>query len=329
MSYSACHTIAFGLAWTVGLAGQACSGDGSTSSQNDPLPSNRPAGNQGESVAGKANQIIPLNKSSTVRLDRAGRRLLLQTRVVFREGPLEMLCCLKQTKEHESILAVDAKAHVIHAGLLALGAEKGRPVRFVPKFQPPTGQRIDVSLLWVDAKGKQQRAVAQTWIRHAIHRFYSAPLNRLPPGLVILKKSELRFDKKNQELSWYGPMTLSQRDELLALTVDEPFQKAINDFFARSRPREMKAHWVFAGSGFTTDKQTGESFYHAEDGDLICVANFPTAALDIAVESSATGQDLLYEAYTERIPPLGTEVTIELSPVFKKRENRTKTPRRE
>jgi hypothetical protein len=35
---------------------------------------------------------------------------------------------------------------------------------------------------------------------------------------------------------------------------------------------------------------------------------------------------LLFEAYTERIPPIGTEVQIELIPVFKKGEDRQKPP---
>ena len=77
----------------------------------------------------------------------------------------------------------------------------------------------------------------------------------------------------------------------------------------------MKANWVFAGSGFTK-----ENYYLAEDGDVICVANFPTATLDLAAKSSSQGNsNLLYEAYTERIPPRGTAVTIELIPVKKKK----------
>jgi predicted TIM-barrel fold metal-dependent hydrolase len=53
----------------------------------------------------------------------------------------------------------------------------------------------------------------------------------------------------------------------------------------------MEATWVFAGSQFLTDERTGEKFYQAESGDLICVANFASATLDISANSSATNDD--------------------------------------
>ncbi|HAA61531.1 MAG TPA: hypothetical protein DCE39_11430, partial [Planctomycetaceae bacterium] len=71
---------------------------------------------------------VPLNPQGTVLLDRAGKRLLLKASVCARDRVLEMLCCLKRTKEHESILTIDASAAVVHAGLLALGARQGTPV---------------------------------------------------------------------------------------------------------------------------------------------------------------------------------------------------------
>lgn len=268
---------------------------------------------------GAADKLVALNKEGTVLLDASGKRLLLKTTVVFREGLLEMLCCLKQTKEHESIVSVDAKAYVVHTGLLALGAEPGKPVQFVPKFSPPSGQRIDIFVQWKDERGRLQRVPAQQWIRHITRRYYGEPLAQLPDGVRIPEDSELRYDRKNRELSWYGPMSAEERNALLNLSNDPAFQAAIKSFFKRSQPRQMQSPWVFVGSSFVEDEETGKKYYQAEGGDLICVANFPSATIDVGVESSATGEEsLLYEAYTERIPPLGTEVTIELIPVFKK-----------
>ena len=81
----------------------------------------------------------------------------------------------------------------------------------------------------------------------------------------------------------------------------------------------FRSHWVFAGSGFTVDEQTGKQTYNAEHGDVICVANFPTSMIDVAVESSSSGEaSVLFEPWTERVPPIGTEVTVELVPVFEK-----------
>jgi hypothetical protein len=71
---------------------------------------------------------------------------------------------------------------------------------------------------------------------------------------------------------------------------------------------------VFAGSGFRVNESTGEKRYLGEEGNLICVSNFPDAVLDIPVESSSANAALLFEAFTDRIPPVGTPVTIVLVP---------------
>lgn len=266
-----------------------------------------------ESIAGDAKEaVVPLNKNGTVLLDKAGKRLLLKTQVVLREGTLEQFCCLKQTKEHESILSLDAKAYTVHAGLLALGAKPGTPVKFEPAYQAPTGQRIDLFVSWTDSKGKLQRAPAQSWVRHATRRFWVAKLDPLPSDLKLPKNSELRYENRLKELSWYGPMSPEQKKTFLNLSRNKDYRKAIEQFFEQGQSREMKAAWVFAGSGFYKDEDTGQDYYLAEDGDLICVANFPGATLDLAVESSAQGDSLLFEAWTERIPEKGTPVTLEL-----------------
>jgi hypothetical protein len=266
-------------------------------------------------------KIVPLNKEQTVLIDGKGKRLLLKSKVVFRDGVLEMLLCRKQTKEHESILSINSRADVIHAGLLALGAEPGSPVQFTPDYKSPTGQRIDVFLSWTDEKGKTQRVAAQEWIRHAVRRFYTVKMEAPPADLKIPKNSELKYDSKHKELLWYGPMTAKQRDDLTLLSTDEAYRKAIKTFYEKSQPRKMEAHWVFAGSGFFIDGKTGEKHYQAEGGDVICVANFPTAMLDVDVKSSASGEEnLLFEAWTEKIPPLETEVTVELIPVAKEKD---------
>lgn len=267
-----------------------------------------------------AGRIVAVNKRGTVLIDLSGKRVLLKAKVVLREGLLEMFCCLKQTKEHESILAVDSKAYTIHTALLAIGAKPGRPAQFVPKYKPATGQRIDIFVQWTDKTGKLHRAPAQRWIRHATRRFYAARFEKLPPGFKIPPKSELRFDKTNHELTWFGRMTARQRDTLLKLSNNRAYRKSIRSFFQRSQPRPMQAHWIFTGSQLVTDKRTGKNIYQAEGGDLVCVANFATAMIDVDVRSSASaGDGLLFEPDPTQVPPLGTPVTVELIPYVPKK----------
>lgn len=84
--------------------------------------------------------------------------------------------------------------------------------------------------------------------------------------------------------------------------------------------RELAEPWVFAGSGFWVDPQNGQRHYLADMGDLVCVSNFSTAMLDLPIESSDKAGQLQFQAYTERIPPVGTKVTLVLAPKAEKKE---------
>jgi hypothetical protein len=83
----------------------------------------------------------------------------------------------------------------------------------------------------------------------------------------------------------------------------KPAQYWIRDV---KKKQEMPYDWVFAGSIMQKDPETGEEYYLGDSGALLCVANFPEATMDIAIESMATNDYLNYAAYTERIPPLHT-----------------------
>lgn len=79
--------------------------------------------------------------------------------------------------------------------------------------------------------------------------------------------------------------------------------------------REMNYDWVFAGSGFVKDEESKRDLYLAEHGDLICVANFSTATLDLAVRSDDANSGLVFIANTEKIPDLDTPVRMILQAV--------------
>jgi len=192
-------------------------------------------------------------------IDIEGRSVVMIGRVCQREAPLELFACLKNFKEHESVLSINTRAYIVHAGLLALGVEPGRPVQFYPEYRPAEGPEIDIFVVWKDAEGKIQRAPAQQWVRD-----------------VHTKQA-------------------------------------------------MKSAWIFTGSQIVKDEETGEQYYYADStGELICVSNFPSAVLDLPIRSSDSNEALLFEAFTEHIPPLGTPVTVILTP--KSAENSASSP---
>ena len=86
---------------------------------------------------------------------------------------------------------------------------------------------------------------------------------------------------------------------------------------------------TYGGSRFWTDEETGKQYYQAEGGDFLCVSNFGTAAFDIPVESSQSNDALEFEAFTERIPPLGAPVRLILKPKPKEQEAKSRERRAE
>ncbi|QDU27317.1 hypothetical protein ETAA8_24040 [Anatilimnocola aggregata] len=85
--------------------------------------------------------------------------------------------------------------------------------------------------------------------------------------------------------------------------------------------KAMAYDWVFAGSGFYKDPENNRLHYQANGGDFICVSNFPTATLDLPVESTQANGGLLFHAFTENIPAKGTAVRVVLVPRLKKAED--------
>lgn len=291
----------------------------------DEKPASAP--NVKETETQKPAKPVPLNKQKTVLLDRANKKVIVKAKVCLREGVLEMFLCRKHTKEHESILAFDGRAYLIHTGLLAIGAEPGEPMLYKDgKYTPPKGQKLKVTVKWRDKAGKMQETDGSKWVRTATRRYFVEDLETLPAGVEIPEDSELRYDKKFKELAWFGPMSEKQRDALLKKSDDKAFQKAIRSIYKRSQPRQMSADWVFTGSGFyveTEGPDKGKKYYRAEGGEVICVANFPSAMIDVDQKSTSQGEaNLLYEAWTERVPPLDTPVTIEISPIPEKSDEK-------
>ena len=104
-------------------------------------------------------------------------------------------------------------------------------------------------------------------------------------------------------------------------------QKARNWIRNVKTGKPLDSGWVFAGSSFWDDPGTGQRHYLAQGGDFICVSNFPDAMLDLPVESSQAGAELLFEALTEAIPPKGTKVRLVLTPRLEK-QNETQNQKK-
>jgi hypothetical protein len=184
------------------------------------------------------------------------RVVVIRAWVCLRRGYLEHFLSLP-FKAHESILATILDAQAIHVGLLATGANPGKPVQWVNEkgeedYRPPRGDEIKITL-WYEDQGHEVQVPAQRWIR----------------------------DSKTK--------------------------------------KELNHHWIFAGSRLFSnlDDPQAPKFYAANDGRVICTANFTSALLDLSVASRpgdpTVGLD--WEANSERIPPRDTTVLVVLEPL--------------
>jgi hypothetical protein len=191
--------------------------------------------------------LTRLSPGAEIWIDPARKEVIVGGAIALDRGMIEVFACPKHTKEHEAIVATNAPARLVHAALLAIGLESGRPVSFDPDYAAAQGPAVEVLVRWRDAAGRPQQRRAQELIRST--------------------------------------------DTRAALDAD----------------------WVFAGSVFWKDPTDGQEYYQADGGDLICVSNFPTATLDLPIESSQANDALLFEVFEDRVPPRGTEVELVLS----------------
>ncbi len=203
-----------------------------------------------EKTFGDPPGMTRLDPKDRVWADKQNRRIVVDGFIALREGQLEMLACLIGTKEHESVVATFCKAVTVHAGLLAVGAQQGKPVQWDPMYVAPTGSEIQVFALWRNEKGEKKNINTREWAR------------------VVGTEKEV-----------------------------------------------LDTNFVFAGSILWEDPETHEKVYQAESGDLICVSNFSTATLDVPIESSKVNSGLMFAAFTDRIPKLGTPVRLVLQVV--------------
>lgn len=109
-------------------------------------------------------KLILLDPQDRIWITPDGKSVVLLGRVALREGLLELLACRIGTKEHESIISVRIKPFLIHAALLAVNAEPGKPVQVVPKFVPASGEAVEILVRWQTENGETRESLAQDWV---------------------------------------------------------------------------------------------------------------------------------------------------------------------
>lgn len=207
----------------------------------------------------------------------------------------------------------------------------------VPKKLPePKGARrlspdYDV---WIDAEGKAVLIDGQISLREGMLEMFACTRNTKEHESIVSANTKaylvhaalLRLGAEaGHPVRWvpeYKPPAGSEIDVQVYWIDEKGMEKTVRaqEWVKDARTKKAMEHpWVFAGSQFWTDEETGKQYYQAESGDFICVSNFGTAMLDIPIPSSRSNEELAFEAFTEHIPPLGAPVRLILKPVKKDR----------
>jgi alpha-galactosidase len=157
----------------------------------------------------------------------------LEATVCLDRGFLELIACTQRTKEHESIVVIDARPMHIHTALLLLGAIPGNPATREPSDEhgtrwidiPPQGDPVNVYLVFENNHGEM--------VEHPISKFV-APADEQPekprgdgdrvefPHTFLFAGSLLRRNGEGQrtyssDVSGNVISTASFGDELLCL----------------------------------------------------------------------------------------------------------------
>ena len=112
---------------------------------------------------------IPVGPNVVLEIQGTIRRVVVKSSVCMRKGMLEGLvtrAAKGKSKDHEYLLAADVDARHLHAGLLLAGGKKGAPVRYEPRFVPPSGTAVKIRLRY-RRNGQIVTVPAGEWFRHA------------------------------------------------------------------------------------------------------------------------------------------------------------------
>ncbi len=91
-----------------------------------------------------------LSEQQEIWVDLKSKEVIAGGHICLDGGMLEVFICPRQTKEHESVISVNALSSQVHAALLAVGAEPGQPVKWQDEYEAASGPVIQITVMWRD-----------------------------------------------------------------------------------------------------------------------------------------------------------------------------------
>lgn len=211
------HSLRLTLAILLAFCGGACAA-------NQP-PATMPA-DEGAAAAAREGKL------PHVQIDLKKRQVRVECQMLGIEAPLEFLCVLNGTNEHESVLRSPARPSHIHLGLVMLGLDPGEPVHYAEaakKWFPPSGPPLNISVEFTDKDGKAQSMPASRLMRsihdkkpQPPHTWIFAGSKVMPDGNYAADVTGYTVSVVNFELSLIDiPDLASNANETLEWEIDK------------------------------------------------------------------------------------------------------------
>ena len=138
----------------------------------------------------------PAQYGPGVGIDWQARVIELDAEVVLRKGSLELLACSPQTREHESILRVQAKPLHVFQAMGLIGLTPGSPMRYdknSKRWHQPTGDSLALSVRY-SVKGKTTVVPVGRWLRGVDHKSHSEKIEWVFAGSRTLESGKFGAD---------------------------------------------------------------------------------------------------------------------------------------
>ncbi len=182
--------------------------------------------------------------------------------------------------------------------------------------------------VWIDMKDKQVVLLGEVCQAGYPLEFFASNATRAYESVVtvnvtpfIVHAGLMRLGAKPGHPVRFNPRFVPPAGTEIAIEVrwkdkDGKVQAAPAQHWIRNiqTKKELDTNWVFAGSYFVKNEETGQEYYQANYGALICVLNLPDAMLDLPIRSYGAIEARSFEAFKEHLPPPGTPTTLLLKP---------------
>lgn len=193
---------------------------------------------------------------------------------------------------------------------------------------PQSLQRLDkTSPVWIDKQHKTVVLLGTTCkAGYPLEFFATYPDRSYESVVVIYTKPSvvhaalLALGAKPGKPVAYEPTFVPPSGNVVNIDVawkdaqGKPQKARAQDWIREIKTKKpLDVSWVFTGSRFYEDKETGVKSYLADRGDFISVLNLPTALLDVPIKSASALESRIFEG-AENLPAPGTPVTITLKP---------------